>query len=592
MNYKTGYQSYCRNDQVGVLLLNNCVYNFLLSRCCLFFSLCLGDKFNFSVHRTWEFNETNPIRSIVIPYVITGPAFSILHYLGMQENSNALLVVPRVFMTLLSFLTDVLLYHTAKALTFDADAVVLTYCTSYVTFVHHTRTLSNSVESLLFVALLCLVVVCCKQRKVIQAELNPRSKLTKAQRLKEMPDIEKEWRYALGIAFVLVTGLFNRPTFILFAFVPCVYWITNGQLTFWKNEIAILCVFRRILCLGIFAIPMNWVFIMLDSMYYHDFDFAFKEGFVSTIFNFVVITPLNFIWYNTDVDNLAEHTLHPHYLHFAVNAQMLFGFLGICAFVSFLKTMGHLKYLVPNHEYTWKIFLLYSYMVPVILLSVFPHQEPRFLIPVLCPLVLLFGHYLFGIAASEFWQGLWLLFNFFAAQFFGIFHQGGMINAINTVKFHHSNHVADQLHPVEHHVIFYNTYMPPRHLFAIPESDEPQSLVIHDLQGQDPIEIVHLSMKIFKYSSNPRVLFLAPRTVEHKFCANKDVKALGRFSFKLLYQFAPHVTMEDPPSWAEIKLAMADWLPCSTCPGSSCDKGLSRSMGGLFALNLYHVTYN
>jgi phosphatidylinositol glycan class Z len=38
-----------------------------------------------------------------------------------------------------------------------------------------------------------------------------------------------------------------------------------------------------------------------------------------------VLTPLNNILYNMDVENLKQHGLHPRYLHLLVNAPMLYG---------------------------------------------------------------------------------------------------------------------------------------------------------------------------------------------------------------------------------------------------------------------------
>lgn len=39
----------------------------------------------------------------------------------------------------------------------------------------------------------------------------------------------------------------------------------------------------------------------------------------------LVVTPLNFLMYNFSSQNLAEHGLHPRWLHVFVNFPMLFG---------------------------------------------------------------------------------------------------------------------------------------------------------------------------------------------------------------------------------------------------------------------------
>ena len=530
---------------------------------------------------------------MLIPYLVTAPAFKFLQLIGMETCCNALLIFPRVFVTLLSFITDLILFHIASMLGFDANACTMVYATSYVTMVYHTRTLSNTIESFLFVGLLCLVIKCCKRSVTTNAEIHPRSKLTIAKRLVQSPEVESDWYYAIGIGVLVMVGFFNRPTFLLFAFLPCFYWFTNGQLFFWRDPLTTALLTRRAICASASAIPVQWIFVLFDSIYYRDFDISFTYGFFSTIKNFFVFTPLNFIWYNTDVVNLATHTLHPHYLHFAVNAQLLFGFLSIFAFASFIRTLGNLKYLVPNHDYTWKIFLLYCYILPLVFLSVFPHQEPRFLIPILSPLALLYGHHLFGNLSSDVWQVFWVAFNIAMALFYGLLHQGGMLNAINTVKYHHSNQAANQLDlgMTQTHVIFYNTYMPPKHLFAIPEQEEIGTLFVHDMQGKTPLEVISHTQKIFDYSQRPQVFFVAPRTSEHKFCTNPELTPVQRVQFQLLYQFAPHVSTEDLPTWKAVRQALSERHMCTTCGVSRmCDNGMSRGLMGLFSLNLYHVT--
>lgn len=93
-----------------------------------------------------------------------------------------------------------------------------------------------------------------------------------------------------------------------------------------------------------------------------------------------------------------------------------------------------------------------SFAVPIALLSIFPHQEPRFIIPVLLPLVYLFSHvieeYLYDVniivdnngkvesikiknkdqLENKSWlKTIWYSSNIFLALFYGFIHQGGLI---------------------------------------------------------------------------------------------------------------------------------------------------------------------
>lgn len=91
--------------------------------------------------------------------------------------------------------------------------------------------------------------------------------------------------------------------------------------------------------------------IAADSVYYGTLSFTvggqpFKDmgHVVSTLFDpttlatiradgDIVITPLNNLLYNMNVDNLAQHGLHPRYTHFAINLPLLFGPLAVFGFL-------------------------------------------------------------------------------------------------------------------------------------------------------------------------------------------------------------------------------------------------------------------
>ncbi|GJQ79994.1 hypothetical protein Trydic_g9467 [Trypoxylus dichotomus] len=74
-----------------------------------------GDAFELDSNRPWEFNVTFPIRSISIPYFTVGLSYSMLKVANMFIYSwfettaiipYVLLVIPRLFMCLMSFLCD------------------------------------------------------------------------------------------------------------------------------------------------------------------------------------------------------------------------------------------------------------------------------------------------------------------------------------------------------------------------------------------------------------------------------------------------------------------------------------------------------
>ena len=100
-------------------------------------------------------------------------------------------------------------------------------------------------------------------------------------------------------------------------------------------------------------------------------------------------TPFNFIMYNVVPGNLDQHGTHPHWLHALVNLQILYGPMGI---VALYTSVNFIAEIILND---WKnkppvitvgAMSFFTFMVSLGILSIFPHQEPRFLIPLTVPI--------------------------------------------------------------------------------------------------------------------------------------------------------------------------------------------------------------
>ena len=208
--------------------------------------------------------------------------------------------------------------------------------------------------------------------------------------------------------------------------------------------------------------------------------------------------------YNLERDNLAAHGLHPRTTHLLVNMPLLFGVLALIPVVSAVcmireKLGGRTSEKPPGKPAS--ATLLLSIVVPVLALSVFPHQEARFLVPVLAPLSLLHSHHVFGVASFRWVSVMWVLFNVAGCEFFGALHQGGLLPCLRHIQGIH----AREPH-VTRHVIFYHTYMPPRFLLALPSQhatkeavDTPRcgSTTIHDLKGASALALNDKVIDIF-----------------------------------------------------------------------------------------------
>src|SRR4051794_6419649 len=101
------------------------------------------------------------------------------------------------------------------------------------------------------------------------------------------------------------------------------------------------------------------VAIALDTAFYTPHSISWMD-----LVRHPVITPLNNLLYNISPANLAQHGLHPWYQHLLVNLPQLLGPAAILLFVR-----PHL------------CLRLYSAISGIFVLSIFQHQEARFLLP-------------------------------------------------------------------------------------------------------------------------------------------------------------------------------------------------------------------
>ena len=569
-----------------------------------------GDIFKYEVYQPWEFNSTFPLRSIVLPFVTYAPLFYLLRsvqgWVGESLNlinSYTLMVLPRLVVTALGGATDYVVFKTA------GSESLLLYTTSYVTLVYYTRTLSNTTEAFLFTILLFLVVsdkklqnmrCALKAVKKLTQEIKRAGEHTQDNTLNPTDDADCEVHTPLHqvalIAMVMVAGVFNRPTFLMFAFVPYVFWVFSSCGN--AGHHIMMHTMDRLAHSSIMAVLFSFCFILCDSRYFGSLnantliDLQTNLGDIDTMihaFKSLSITPLNFVLYNIRPQNLAEHGLHPRTNHFIVNAPLLFGMLSIFVFYSIGKTFEQTIGLIYSSQ--WAIvnktgkFLMLSYLVPLILLSVFPHQEPRFLIPLLTPLAFLYGKRVFGWTSWVGWRTIWIISNLLAALFYGVLHQGGLVPCLAYLQ---KTLPASRTKMANDHIIFYHTYMPPRHLLTIPrhvathDSRRTGLTEVHDLKGASFGQIGKVVETILgqkRATEVSNIYVVSPATLDKQFCDKNH-----RYSFKLERHFTRHLTMEDPPDLPSV-VSCVGQISCNRpCNASFIDR-LEKS----FSLFLYRV---
>ena len=130
-----------------------------------------------------------------------------------------------------------------------------------------------------------------------------------------------------------------------------------------------------------------------------------------TLLTSPIVTPLNSLLYNSNSSNLEAHGLHPRYQHLLANLPLL---------------LGPALLLLPTIRSSPTPLTALSAASAIIILSIIPHQEARFLLPVV-PLILSSVHLSRSPSLTRYWLGAWIAFNALLGVLMGIFHQGGVV---------------------------------------------------------------------------------------------------------------------------------------------------------------------
>lgn len=298
--------------------------------------------------QTWEFNSTFPIRSVAVPYFVLKLPLNFFRFISLYakffldidlRTSYALLVFPRLIMCLISFINDWSLYKICLSYGLKYDVRLLALGSSFVVLVFGSRTFSNTIEMALTSLLLYLVAECMVHSNTVifQSEFLD-EKYKEAKTTGEKVKVYKlksalpphTLNKCIYISTLCVIGFFNRPTFVLFGMPIVFFWLLRGM---GSRSVSFIDFNLRIFSFVLCAVPIICFCILVDSFYYGFLTLSDIDYMQISIDNFVV-TPLNFIRYNTDPQNTGQHGVHPKYLHLLVNIPMLYNILGILAIFS------------------------------------------------------------------------------------------------------------------------------------------------------------------------------------------------------------------------------------------------------------------
>ncbi|KAL1915237.1 uncharacterized protein VTP21DRAFT_7513 [Calcarisporiella thermophila] len=417
--------------------------------------IAAGDIFGYQTLRPWEFDEGSPSRSIVPVYATTGLSFYLLKCIagGFESitgldmvNTWTLFIAQRMVCFVLSLLIDYCLYSLASRETnLDPYSLLALFASSYPIYTFLMRPFSNSLETVL---LMLAVYALCKataESKVVG-----------------------RWSFVLG-AF-LVLGVFTRITFLGFGAPVGVAYLLIFSRPFYSPPSAAHLSSKSLWALFHFisgVLTAALFCIAADSLYYHG----------------VHMAPLNNLLYNAATENLEQHGLHPRYLHILVNTPLLFGPGAILAFIHLVKALRWGRWAAGS---LFRTVLYYSSVMGTLVLSLFPHQEARFLLPLTLSIPL--SSLASPVVHSRKFKLTWFLFNGLLLLVYGVLHQAGLVPMMATLQreavfvgnctpFRDGELLKCREHAfrskqalgnetLETTVIFWKTYMPPLHLLG------------------------------------------------------------------------------------------------------------------------------
>ncbi|KAI6250759.1 GPI mannosyltransferase [Erysiphe necator] len=445
-----------------------------------------GRIFNYPVRLTWEFESSNPIRSVFPLWPVYGLPMLLLRWLWVGKKYNGevsprvVFWTLRVIMFVLSFVLEDWAIHELMQTPRQLKIALMLIASSYVTWTYQTHTFSNSIETLTVAWSLVLI------KRIIE---NKKRSSTFASAI---------------LALVAVFGIFNRITFPAFLLLPGIQVFPYLL----KRRVSLVVAI-------ITALFSSLIAIFLDTSFY-----ASHKTTWSYLLTHPVITPINNLKYNFSTANLAQHGLHPWYQHIVFNLPLL---LGPVCILLFFRPEATLR--------------LYSAVSGILILSLFKHQEARFLLPTV-PLILSSVNLPKTPIYFRFWLIIWIIFNLSLGILMGVYHQGGVVP---TQLF-----MSNQSNAT--HAIWWKTYPPPIWLL----DGKSKNLKTHDLMGTNGLHMIaqleklalcqSISTNITARSKIEGTYLIAPLSAIFLDSYTSNLESLH---FQEVWRFRKHLNLDD-----------------------------------------------
>jgi len=282
-----------------------------------------------------------------------------------------------------------------------------------------------------------------------------------------------------------------------------------------------------VLIVGIGFILASSMCISLDSLY---------DGKMA-------ITPLNNLLYNMDPKNLASMA----FTHGRCTPWLTFPYSLVPWPLSRLVALSrfYLYLARKKHKLQVSLAILRQWLwwdvlqATCFFLSIAPHQELRFLVPLIFPTILVFGSRTY-ILSPNWWKTfvvLWILMNAGCAIVFGVLHQGGVTKALCALQQRVGLEMGEVDAPAHIGIVFSGTYMPPRFLLAIPENEAPR-VQTYDIPDDNLLEFIR------NITTRHSVVYLVcPQTIE-ELCELQSNRNNFFERLELIDVFWPHFSGE------------------------------------------------
>jgi phosphatidylinositol glycan class Z len=483
-----------------------------------------SDVFGHSTRVPWEYaGDVAPARSVVSAYLSSGVAYAACARVGIEGSARVVAYAPRVITCVASCVVDLSVRACARELGVDARRAGWFAATSWVTLVLLVRPFSNAWETFALAA--CALAAASDCDAIIRCAL---------------------------VGAIGMLGVFIRFTSAVYIAPWALFAVLKAR------KVSVVAGAFGAFAGVAAAAATATACVVVDTAYFKKLKLSDDALWVPSNW---VITPWNSLAYNSKTENLSEHGLHPRWLHAAVNGPMMFGPLWIVLMFRLLRGRIASGGVGPRRTPTKSPALLYvlwaTVLLPLVALSLAPHQEPRFLAPMLVPVCVLSALYVQNEDADEtkkkktnrrfFFYALWIVFNALLAALFGVLHQGGVTSSVRALS-------ALQPTTASARALFWKTYTPPRSLLAQKRNHERIHII--DLAGAPASDVRQALLESFAAGSSarcedaddacPSVTIDATFLIAPPHDVDQHLQPLltGEFTIERVHSKGPHVSLD------------------------------------------------